>query len=165
MTTRAPSMRTSSPAEAESALRRNGFNVVVLQPAAVIDGVTLDVSALVLPVLDPDACAVATRIQVVVGGDGVLLAAGALQPADVDGDRAGVPGLDGGEPGRRRDRRRDEKDGSWWTLTTRRTRVSVWLTGRHDGAGAAPLIRFRLPAELPAVSDGASLFLTVSDGF
>ena len=72
--------------DAASALRRNGFNVVVLQPAAVIDGVTLDVSALVLPVLDADACVVATRIQVVVGGDGVLLAAGALQPADVDGD-------------------------------------------------------------------------------
>ena len=40
-----------------------------------IDGVTLDVSALVLPVLDADACAVATRGQFVVGGDGVLLAA------------------------------------------------------------------------------------------
>ena len=29
----------------------------------------------------------------------------------------------------------------------------------------APLIRFRLPAALPADSDGASLFLTVCDGF
>ena len=40
-----------------------------------IDGVTLDMSALVLPVLDTDACAVATRVQLVVVGDGVLLAA------------------------------------------------------------------------------------------
>ena len=32
-------------AEAESALRRHGFNAVVLQPPAIIDGVTLDVSA------------------------------------------------------------------------------------------------------------------------
>ena len=40
-----------------------------------IDGVTLDLSALVLPVLDADACAVATRVQFVIGGDGVLLAA------------------------------------------------------------------------------------------
>ena len=37
-----------------------------------IDGVTLDVSALVLPVLGADACAVATRVQLVVGGDGAL---------------------------------------------------------------------------------------------
>jgi len=56
-------------------LRRNGFEAVVLEPPAVIDGVSLDVSALVLPVLDTDACAVATRVQLVVGGDAVLLAA------------------------------------------------------------------------------------------
>ncbi len=63
-------------AEAGSALRRHGYTAVVLRPPVVIDGVTLDVSALVLPVLDTDACAVATRVQlVVVGGDGVLLAA------------------------------------------------------------------------------------------
>ena len=64
-------------AEAESALRRHGFNIVVLRvrPPVVIDGVTLDVSAFVLPVLEADACAVATRVQLVVGGDGVLLAA------------------------------------------------------------------------------------------
>ena len=62
-------------AEAERALRRNGFNAVVLEPPAVIEGVTLDVSAVVLPVLDTDACAVATRIQLVIGNDGVQLAA------------------------------------------------------------------------------------------
>lgn len=62
-------------AEAENALRRHGYNAVVLRPPVVIDGVTLDVSALVLPVLDTDACAVATRVQLVVGGNGVLLAA------------------------------------------------------------------------------------------
>ncbi len=62
-------------ADAENALRRHGFNAVVLRPPVVIDGVTLGVSALVLPVLDADACAVATRVQLVVGGDGVLLAA------------------------------------------------------------------------------------------
>ena len=39
----------------------------------VIDGVTLDLSALFLPV--PNGCAVATRVQLVVGADGVLLAA------------------------------------------------------------------------------------------
>ncbi len=61
-------------AEAESALRRHGYNAVVLGPPVVVD-VTLDVSALVLPVLGTDSCAVATRVQLVVGGDGVLLAA------------------------------------------------------------------------------------------
>ncbi len=62
-------------AEAESAQRRHGFNAVVLRPPVVVDSVTLDVSALVRPVLDADACAVDTRVQLVIGGDGVLLAA------------------------------------------------------------------------------------------
>ena len=62
-------------AEAGSALRRHGYTAVVLRPPVAIDGVTLDVSALVHPVLDTDACAVATRVQLVVVGDGVLLAA------------------------------------------------------------------------------------------
>ncbi|MCY4507495.1 MAG: hypothetical protein OXG35_11125 [Acidobacteria bacterium] len=56
-------------------LRWHGYNAVVLRPPVVIDGVTLDVSALVLSVLDTDACAVATRVQLVVVGDGALLAA------------------------------------------------------------------------------------------
>ena len=62
-------------AEAGSALRRHGYNAVVVGQPVVIDGLTLDVSALVLPVLDTGTCAVATRVQLVVGGDGVLLAA------------------------------------------------------------------------------------------
>ncbi len=61
--------------EARSALRRHGYNAVVLRPPAGIRGVTLDVSALVLPVLHTDSCAAATRVQLVVGDDGVLLAA------------------------------------------------------------------------------------------
>ena len=60
--------------EAKRALRRHGINVIVLTEP-VVEGVNLDVSALVLPVLDTDACAVATRIQLAVGGDAVLLAA------------------------------------------------------------------------------------------
>ena len=63
-------------AEAGNALRRHGYKAIALRPPVVIDGVTLDVSALVLPVLDTDACAVDTRIQLVVDGDNsVLLAA------------------------------------------------------------------------------------------
>ena len=76
--------------------------------------VTLDVSALVLPVLGTDACAVATRVQLVVGGDGVLLAAEHfnLLTWTTTGLLRRV-----GEPGRGRDCRRDEKSGRWWTLT------------------------------------------------
>ena len=61
-------------AEAGSALRRHGYNAVLLGSPVVID-VTLDVSALILPVLGTDSCAVATRVQLVIGGDGVQLAA------------------------------------------------------------------------------------------
>lgn len=45
-----------------------------LTPPAV-RGIGLDVSALVLPVLGTEACAVSTRIQTTIGGDGLLLAA------------------------------------------------------------------------------------------
>ena len=60
--------------ETESALCRHGFNAVVLRPPLAIDWVTLYVSVFLLPVLDTDACAVATRMQLAVGSDGVLLA-------------------------------------------------------------------------------------------
>ena len=65
--------------EAQRALLRNGFSAIVLrqpaQPPAIVEGIGLDVSALVLPVLGTEACAVSTRIQLTIGGDAVLLAA------------------------------------------------------------------------------------------
>ncbi len=62
-------------AEAELALNRNRFEVTVVRQSARVEGVSLDVSALVVPVLDSDSCAVATRVQLVIGGDAVVLAA------------------------------------------------------------------------------------------
>ncbi len=62
--------------EARRALRRSGISVAGPSPSATpLEGVVLDVSALVLPVLGTEACAVATRIQLTVGGDAVVLAA------------------------------------------------------------------------------------------
>ena len=55
------------------ALRRHG-SASSCSPEPVIEGVNVDVSALVLPVVDTEACAVATRIQLVIGGEAVLLA-------------------------------------------------------------------------------------------
>ena len=62
-------------AVAELALARNRFEATVVRPSARIEGVSLDVSAVVLPVLDSDSCAVTTRIQLVISGDTVVLAA------------------------------------------------------------------------------------------
>ena len=51
-----------------------GSTLLSSRPPLAIDWVTLYVSVFLLPVLDTDACAVATRMQLAVGSDGVLLA-------------------------------------------------------------------------------------------
>ena len=65
--------------QAQRALLPSGIEAVVLtqppQPPAIVMGIGLDVSALVLPVLGTGACAVSTRIQLTIGGDALVLAA------------------------------------------------------------------------------------------
>ncbi len=61
---------------ARRALVRNGIVVTVpTPPPAIPTGVGFDVSALVLPVLDTEACAVATRLQLTIGAAAVALVA------------------------------------------------------------------------------------------
>ena len=58
------------------------------------------------PSWTPTACALATQVQLVVVGDGIPRRRGALQPADLDGDRPAAPGGGVGESRRGDDRRR-----------------------------------------------------------
>lgn len=60
---------------AAGALVRNGVAVTVLPSSAVEEGVGFDVSALALPVLDTDSCAVATRLQLTNGDGGTVFLA------------------------------------------------------------------------------------------
>ncbi len=75
LATRALSMQNSWLRSPNLPWTGTGFEMTVVRPPARVKGVRLDVSALVLPVLDSDSCPVATRIQLVIGGDAVVLAA------------------------------------------------------------------------------------------